>query len=221
MKKSLLLTLAAFLLVGCGQNEEKQKENYVNVEAKDPLQLKSDSKYSLNGFNFYEMVPVFVDGHIDHFVTPVLGQAQVNKTVSTGFFQKNVILNSSSAGGLYLNLDSDAEGTIKNALRIELYEESLNKSVVYSYSAGESITEGKADLDGDGSPDKNINGEEIVYTTGSHSYQCEQFGKAAFSELKENEELSLRMTIFIDGFQTDSSNYTTNLTKLDISFELK
>ena len=228
MRKDFLVALFIVALAGCnsplvpkGDDDDAKKDVSVHVTTKDPLQLLSDAKYSLDNMAFKELAPVFEDGHITGFGMAIYQMPLISPTVEDGFFQTTINLKAGSAGSLYFNLDSDAEGTLKDALRIELYQESMNKAVIYSYEGGESITEAEADLNADGQPGKDMNGETIMYTNGAHSYMTKKFNQSAFSNLNENEEISLRATIFFDGFQTNTESFTKNINKLDLSFELK
>lgn len=234
MNKKITLPFLAFLaisLVGCNNNlvpqgDSGNKDGYqMLIKTNDGLSLLSESKRSIKDGELREAVPIFVDGHIDHFACPVYQYKTIEQVVNEGFIQFNISLKAKQAGSLYFNIDSDAKGAIQNALRIELYQQSTSKSVIYSYAGGESVTEGYLDLNFDGKNDRDgtfgDDGEEILYTTGSHSYNTEKFNTNSFKVMENDEELNLRATIFIDGFYTSNDTYQGNMKKINLLFDIK
>ena len=225
MKRNVLLVLFAsmsLLLTGCdGTSGDTVKDLTINVKVSEPLELTSDKSYPLGQKYFVEGSPVFVDGHIDHLVMPVYGTALMTDEVREGFVKVDIKLSSKSSGSLYFNIDSDAETTLKDSLRIELYEQVSNTSVIYSYNGGESLTEGTADMNGDNQEDIGADGNPIIYTTGEHSYSTEQFNVNPFITMQENVEVTIRAIVFYDGFTTNNANYSQSLQKLDFLFEVR
>lgn len=231
MNKKITLPFLAFLaisLTGCNNTTPsggKTNDNQMLIKTNDGLSLLSESKRSIKDGELREAVPIFVDGHIDHFAYPVYQHKTIEQVVNEGFIQFNISLKAKQSGSLYFNIDSDAKGTIQNALRIELYQQSASKSVVYSYAGGESVTEGYLDLNSDGKNDRDGtfggDGEEILYTTGSHSYNTEKFNTNPFKVMENDEELNLRATIFIDGFYTSNENFQGIMKKINLLFDIK
>ena len=224
MKKTSLLILVAalpLLLAGCdGTSGGSSKDLTIGVKATNPLELLSEKSYDLGQKYLPEGSPVFADGHIDHLVMPIYGTALMTDEVRDGFVELNIRLSSKSSGSLYFNIDSDIDA-LKDSLRIELYEQVSNKSVIYSYNGGESLTEGPADMNGDNQQDMGADGNPIIYTTGKHSYSTEQFNVNPFIEMQENVEVTIRVIVFYDGFTTNNANYSQSLQKLDFLFEVR
>lgn len=227
--KSLLILGAAFLtLTGCSvtPNDNTNNNNKyfsITVKNNESLDRKSEEQYPFEGFMFQEVVPIFEDGHIDHFGAPIAGEPLIKNVVRDGYILVYVGFFAQATGSLHFNINSDASGTMKDALRVELYHQVSNTSVIYSDAGGESITEGKADLNADGQPDKDpMTGEEIIYTNGQHSYNTVKFDNTTpFMSVNNGDELGFRVLVYIDGFQTETENYTSPMYKLELSFEVK
>lgn len=221
-----LFTGFALLLTGCGEgeggNEPQEKEKYIKVTGNESIEVTSPASYSLKGFNFYDATPVFVDSHIDHFVFPMHGQRVINNIRSDGFYMMDIALKAKASGDLYFNVNYPINEELQDAFRIELYSQSLNKSVIYSFKGGESLTEGHADLNGDGQDDKDGSGEYIIYTTGEHSYNTEAFNTNAFTSVNENGELSIKATIYYDGFYvSNNTSGIKDMLDLEMLFEIR
>lgn len=234
MRKSLftLLLSVAFILTGCNSSETKKEENddesedtrglTINFKAESPLEVLSQKEYHYDQYLFHEMTPIFVNEHIDHFVAaPVCGYPNIDKEIKEGYLEYNVSLKTSTAGSLYFNYSGDDNGMLDKALRVELYQESTNKSVIYSHDGGETITEAKLDLDADGKIDKDMNGNEIVYTTGQHSYQTEKYNTNPFVTFEGESTIDLRMLIYIEGFATENTLSTLAMHEMNFTFEVR
>ena len=221
-----LLAALSLLLTGCGDNNQQEqtseKEKYINIQGNESIEVKSDASVSLKNFNFYDATPIFMDSHIDHFVVPRFGERLIVNIRNEGFYVLNINLKAKSSGGLYFNIDYSLDEDLKDAFRIELYSQSINKSVIYSFKGGESLTEGKADLNGDQEFDKDGSGEEIIYTTGEHSYDTEAFNTNPYTNLNENDEISIKATIYFDGFYIPSNTQSIrDLPDLNMLFEIR
>ncbi len=230
MKRSALLVLLTFALTACGSSTPKEegegepsKDSYdFNIKTSESLELTTASKIDVKAGALRELVPLFEDGHIDGFSCPVYGEANMSRKENNGWMEFNVGLTAKSSGELYFNIDSDAAGTIKNALRLELYQTSGNKSTIYSYDGGETVIESALDLNADGKMDTDpMTGKEIIYTTGVHSYNSEKFNTNPFLSLENNASIELRVMVFIDGFSTSNEDQLKPLTKLDLLFDLR
>ena len=242
--KTLLIPLlgSLVLLGGCNQTTEikddikeeettetennNEEENAkviknINVSADESLELKSESQYSMKDFYFLEMVPVFSDGHIDHFTRPIYQYQTMSEVVKEGFYQFTINATNKKAGDLYFNIDIDIDKGLEDAFRIEVYNEAKNKSVIYSFKEMESITQGQLDLNGDNELDKDMMGNPITYTTGEESYHVEKMNNTPFTQVEQDEEMSLRVTVYFDGFYLDNSNTNQALYKLDLKLEIK
>ena len=227
-----LLGALTLLLTGCNENNQESKnqdsedeviERFINVKDSETVEVKSTKNYSLNNFVFKEASPVFADSHIDHFVIPVYQQKVMTQVAQDGFFTLDISLTAKSSGNLYFNINYQILEQLQDAFRIELYSQSLSKSVIYSFKTMESVTEGKADLNADGVNDKEeFTGEEIIYTTGEHSYNVEAFNTNPYTSVNENDEINIKATVYFDGFYTPSvmpGNH--NPSDLDMLFEIR
>ena len=220
----------ALLLTGCGDNNqepepsgEEEVEKFINVKDSDTVEVKSEKSYSLKDFGFLELAPIFQDSHIDHFGVAIYQQAVISNVREDGFFTLNINLTAKASGNLYFNVNYQILEELQDAFRIELYSQSLSKSVIYSFKTMESVTEGKADLNADGVNDKEeFTGEEIIYTTGEHSYNVEAFNTNPYTSVNENDEINIKATVYFDGFYTPSvMPGNQNPSDLDMLFEIR
>ena len=233
-----ILTSFSLMLTGCASDPNssddddglddppsQEVDKYVYVKPNSSLELKSDESYSIKNFYFNPIAPIFQDGHIDHFVIAEAYHELIT-TVATDYnISLNISFKAKSAGSIYFNLDYGVDDKYKDSVRIELYEEIKNKSVIYSYNGGESLTEGEDDLDADGQPDKaGYLWEEqhiCIYTTGEHSYQTEKFNESPYLTVEENEEINIRVNFWFDGFYTNGTPGREDPNNINLLFELK
>ena len=227
IKTKVLFSLFAslsLLLTGCGEggDNSQEKERFIKVQGNESVEVTSTTSYSLKDFTFYEAAPVFVDSHIDHFVMAVYGQEVMTTVQERGFFTLDIAMTAKASGNLYFNVNYQILEQLQDAFRIELYSQSLNKSVIYSFKGGESITEGKADLNADGMDDKKNLGEDIIYTTGEHSYNTEAFNTNPYTSVNENDQISIKATVYFDGFYlTNTIPTIQNPSDLEMLFEIR
>ena len=218
-----LFSALAVLLTGCGEEGgNQQKEKFIKVKGNESVEVTSPASYSLKDFNFYELAPVFQDSHIDHFVIAIHLQRVITNVKEDGFFTLDIALTAKASGNLYFNVDYQIAQELQDAFRIELYSQSLNKSVIYSFKGGESITEGTADLNADGQPDKDPQtGEDMIYTTGEHSYNTEAFNTNPYTSVNENDQINIKATVFFDGFHLQDLPGIQNPSDLNMLFEIR
>ena len=233
IKTKLLFSLFATIMLavtGCNQQSEEYEEDddeiverFIKVKGNESIEITSPTSYSLKSFYFQEVTPIFVDSHIDHFVIPLCGQRVITNVHENGFYILNVNLKAKATGGLYFNINYQINEGLQDAFRIELYTQSINKSTIYSFDGRESITEGKIDLDCDNQYDKDpITREEIIYTTGEHSYQTEAFNTSPYLNVNENDEISIKATIYFDGFYlTNGDTDNQNPSDLEMLFDIR
>ncbi len=244
MKKKLLfalLTSFTLSLTSCaGQNdpgndnddseddEIETVERYVYVKPVNSFELLSPASYDISKLYFYAVVPLFEDNHISQLANTESGIANINSIMENGYFNETISLKAKTNGSIYFAINFPLKEEYKNGLRIELYNQANNKSVIYSFNGGESITEGPLDLDLDGqndidkdNPFHHGTGEVITYTTGSHSYNTEKFDKNPYLSVNENDEVSIAIKIYFDLFYVLSVPYPQDMPNIDLIFKIK
>ena len=223
MKKSLLMFIPLILTISACNSASKNDEtskNKLSIKTNESVELLSQDSYPIPDGTLKEVTPTFKDGHIDYFGAPIY-QTEMIQKVNDGYLEINISLKPLVNGSLYFNLNSDATGTYKDALRVELYQQASNTSVIYSYEGGESISTGTADLNGDGQIDKDsFSGEEIKYTNGQASYHTEKFN-SKYIDVTENESIEIHAYTYIDGFTLNNEAHTSNFKQLEFIFEVK
>ena len=236
MKTKLLFGLFASLslvLTGCDKDIRDQfrkaVNKCVNVKPDESLELLSKDSYSIKEKTFYPAAPVFVEGHIDHFVIAEYRRELIDTVLSSDYyFCSTINIKAKTTGSLYFDINFTVSDAFKDSIRIELYETTKNKSVIYSYNGGESLTEGTFDLNADGLPDKKgtydwdeNSTEYCVYTTGEHSYQTEKFSETPYLTVNENDELTIRINFWFDGFYSENNPEPADFGDLDLLFSVK
>jgi len=233
-----LISLFGFVLVGCASDPKKDEEQdsqnitevekFIYISTNESLNLLSSSTCTLKNTYFNEVAPIFEDNHIDHFANAEYQRPLVKDTNNNSFFTTTIQLKSNIDGELYFNINFPVSESIKKGLRIELFTETINKSVIYSFEGGESKTEGYLDLNGDNELDK-VGGypweeqsdELVLYSTGSPSYNTEKFNENAYLTLNKEEQVNVKFTLYFDIFYSSQSLSMNNLANLNLFFEVR
>ena len=232
-----ILTSFSLMLSGCASDPHSSNDDgdddppapevnkFAYVKTNSGLELKSDASYSIKNFHFEPIAPIFENGHVDHFVIALAYQELITHVATDYNISLNASFKAKSAGSIYFNLDYGVNEKYKDSVRVELFESTKNKSVIYSYNGGESLTEGEDDLDADGQPDKTgyLWDEQhvCIYTTGEHSYQTEKFNENPYLTVEENEEINIRVNFWFDGFYTNGTPGREDPNNINLLFELK